>query len=80
MRRNSLLIKVQLLNRIFTKNCATRTEILLVSLLMYAIFYITPVLLLPKFNNNLLHQNEGEETQSQEHQHPWPILLESRRL
>ena len=28
-----------------------------------------------EFNKNLLYQNEGEETQSQEHQHPCPILL-----
>ena len=30
------------------------------------------------FNNTILYQNEGEETKSQEHQHPCPILLEFR--
>ena len=48
IRRNSLLIKVQVKNRLFTKNWLTRTEILLVSFFMYVIFLITPVLLLPK--------------------------------
>ena len=48
MRRNSLLIKVQVKNRLFTKNWLTRPEILLVSFLVYVIFLITPVLLLPK--------------------------------
>ena len=28
------------------------------------------------FNNTLLYHSEGEETKSQEHQHPCPILLE----
>ena len=28
------------------------------------------------FNDTLLYHNEGEETKSQEHQHPCPILLE----
>ena len=48
IRRNSLLIKVQVKNRLFTKNWLTRPEILLVSFLVYVIFLITPVLLLPK--------------------------------
>ena len=48
MWRNSLLIKVQVKNRLFTKNWLTRPEILLVSFLVYVIFLITPVLLLPK--------------------------------
>ena len=48
MRMNSLLIKVQVKNRLFTKNWLTRPEILLVSFLVYVIFLITPVLLLPK--------------------------------
>ena len=47
MRRNSLLIKY-IKNRLFTKNCITQTEILLVSFLMCFIFYITPGLLVPK--------------------------------
>ena len=49
MLRNLLLIKVQVLNRIYTKNCITRTEILLVSFVMYFFFFhITPELLLLK--------------------------------
>ena len=48
VRRNSLLIKVQVQNRLFTKTWLTRTEILLISFLMYDIFLVTPVLLLPK--------------------------------
>ena len=48
VRRNSLLIKVQVQNRLFTKTWLTRTEILLISFLMYVIFLVTPVLLLPK--------------------------------
>ena len=47
--------------RLFTKNCITRMEILLVSSLMYVIFHISPGLLLNRseFNNTLLCQNEG---------------------
>ena len=48
VQRNSLLIKVQVESRLFTKNCITQMEILLVSFLMYVIFHITPVLLLAK--------------------------------
>ena len=48
MRANSLLIKVQAQSRLFIKNCVTRTETLLVSFLVYVIFHIIPVLLLPK--------------------------------
>ena len=43
IRRNSLLIKVQVKNRLFTKNWLTQSEILLVSFLMYIIFLISPV-------------------------------------
>ena len=61
-----------------TKNCVTRTEILLVSFIMYVIFNISPGLLLLKFNNTLLYQNEGGRKQQQEHQDRSPILLEFR--
>ena len=59
-------------NRLFTKNCVTRTEILLVSFLVYVVF----------FNHLSIAAHEvwslttlfstkmrGEETQFQEHQH-----------
>ena len=59
MQRNSVLIKVHLQNRLFTKSCITQTEILLVSFLMYFIFHISPKLLLLEFNNTLLYQNVG---------------------
>ena len=36
------------MNRLYTKNCVTRTEILLVSFLMYVIFHMTSGLLLPQ--------------------------------
>ena len=72
MRRNLLLKKVQVQIRLFTKNCVTQTEILLASFLIYFIFRITPVLLLPKLGVSTLFSTKmrWEETQSQEHQHP----------
>ena len=65
MGKNSVLIKVQVWNRLYIKNCVTRTEILLVSFLMY---HITPGLLL----------SICRSLTAQEHQHPCPILLEFR--
>ena len=61
MRRNSLLIKVQVLNRLFTQNYTTLTKILLVSFLFIPLFSI---------------KMRAQEIQSQEHQHHCPILLE----
>ena len=58
--------KSQVWNRLFTKDCVTRTKILLVSFLFYVMFQITLGLLLPK---------EGVQ-QRKKHQYPCPILLE----
>ena len=45
MRRNSVLMKVQVYNRLFNKNCLTQTETLFVKFFMF-FFHITPGLLL----------------------------------
>ena len=48
------------INRLFTKNCVTRMEILLVSYLMYVIFIssLGSFFQQSEFNNTLLYQNE----------------------
>ena len=76
--RNSLLIQVEVLNRLFTKNCVIWTEILSVSFL-FNTFFISALDWC--FENRSLKtlfstQIRGEEKQPQEHQYPCPILLE----
>ena len=58
LRRNLFLIKVQAQNRLFTKNCITRTEIIHSS----CMFFLSPqysCFQISEFNNTLLYQNEG---------------------
>ena len=71
MWRNLLLIKVRVLNRIFTKNCVTGTEILLVSFVMYFFFFA--------YHPWIAASEDRSLAQPQEHQHPCPILLEIRQ-
>ena len=59
LRRNLFLIKVQAQNRLFTKNCITRTEIIHSSCML---FFLSPQYCCfqnSEFNNTLLYQNEG---------------------
>ena len=68
MRRNSLLIKVRLWNRLFTKNCVTRTETLHFSCVLFFLSPLDCCFRRSEFNNTLLYQNS----------YPSPILLEFR--
>ena len=80
MRRNSLSIKVQVLNRLFIKNCVTRTEIILVSFLMCYFSYqlwnaaSEDCSLTTLFSTKM----RGKDTQSQEQWHSCPIQSELR--
>ena len=82
MQRNSLLIKVQLWNLPFTKNCVTWTEILSVLFLIVVIFHITPGLILSE-NWRLIAlfstKMKEEGTQPQEHHVPVPFYLNSMK-
>ena len=72
MRRNSLWIKVQVKNRLFTKNWLTRTEILLVSFLIYVIFSCHPSIaasVTRSLTTLFPIKTRGEETQPQKHQY-----------
>ena len=62
----SLLIKVQVQKKLFTKNCVAQTEILLALFLSYVIFHISPRLVLLKIRFYQYLKN----------QHPCSILLE----
>ena len=61
MWRNSILIIVQVWNKLYTKNCVTRKEILLISFLMY---------------HPWIAASKGRSLTTLEHQHLCPILLE----
>ena len=77
MRRNSLLIKVHVLNRLFTKNCITQTEIFLVSFLMY-VFFIFPLDCCFWSLTTIFSTKMRWRKYPQEHQHPSPILSQFR--